>query len=173
VGSFGKRCAVVACAVLLVCAGLAGAAVRHRGGGKRFRAPAQHVTICHHLGNGGYVRISPAATGDVNGHAKHPDDIIPPFVDYKTGARFPGLNWDATGQAIWSSGCALPPPPAGQIYVGIDTCMQAAGGSTYAVTFEYNSGSTTTVSIRSARTTQSPREARIAASRRALPRAAT
>lgn len=146
VGSFAKRSAVVACAVLLVCAGLAGAAVKQRGRGKRHRA-AQHVTICHHLGNGGYNRISPSATGDVNGHAKHADDIIPPFIDYKTGELFPGLNWDATGQAIWYNGCGLPPPPPGQIYVGIGSCVQAAGGATYSVTFDYNSGSTTTVTI--------------------------
>ena len=42
-------------------------------------------------------------------------DIIPPFY-YDDGgeepAFFPGLNWDADGQAIYENDCVMPEPPA-------------------------------------------------------------
>lgn len=57
---------------------------------------AKKFAICHN-GN----MISPALSGVVNGHAGHDDDIIPPIPGY-----FPeGINWDATGSAIWYANC--------------------------------------------------------------------
>lgn len=68
------------------------------------------VKICHATGNGGYVLNMPNANGDVDGHAKHGDDIIPPFDynDHSTTKHFAGLNWTAQGQAIWNNGCKVP-----------------------------------------------------------------
>jgi hypothetical protein len=45
-----------------------------------------------------------------NGHDQHQDgrDIIPPFTyTAKDGSTqtYPGLNWDAEGQAIFNAGC--------------------------------------------------------------------
>jgi hypothetical protein len=70
----------------------------------------EHVTICHatppDTAANGYVRISPSAAGVYNGHLKeHAADIIPPFT--YSGQTY-SLNWDATGQAIWNNGCAVP-----------------------------------------------------------------
>ena len=84
--------------------------------------PHNMITICHALGNGGFIQITPNANGDVSGHAgnSHQDgkDIIPPFEYNDDGetAYFPGQNWDEEGIAIWENGCDIPeetetPPP--------------------------------------------------------------
>ncbi|MEV1132288.1 hypothetical protein [Agromyces sp. NPDC049794] len=83
------------------------------------------VEICHATASyrNPYVINEPAADGDVSGHADHtgpifyPEieeqwgDIIPPFY-YDDGgeepAYFPGLNWDAEGQAIYENDCVMP-----------------------------------------------------------------
>lgn len=83
------------------------------------------VEICHATASyrNPYVINEPAADGDVSGHAGHtgpifyPEieeqwgDIIPPFY-YDDGgeepAYFPGLNWDAEGQAIYENDCEIP-----------------------------------------------------------------
>jgi hypothetical protein len=94
-----------------------------------------HVTICHRTNsnNNPYVINSPAADGDVSGHADHVGDgtltepvpgpvwndtlkaqhikwgdIIPPFK--WSGGDYPGLNWTAAGQAIYENDCEAPPP---------------------------------------------------------------
>jgi hypothetical protein len=69
----------------------------------------EHVTICHATGSAtnAYVRISPSAAGVFHGHMGHQEgrDIVPPFV--WNGQTY-SENWDATGQAIWNAGCAVP-----------------------------------------------------------------
>jgi hypothetical protein len=76
------------------------------------------LTICHATGSetNPFVIITPAKAGVVNGHDGdwHQDarDIIPPFTWNDT--PYPGLNWDAAGQATWNNGCVpvvVTPPP--------------------------------------------------------------
>jgi len=81
------------------------------------------IKICHATGSNTnpYVTENPAKDGDVSGHADHTGpiwfdgitvewgDIIPPF-DFE-GGSFPGLNWDAYGQATWNADCVPTLPP--------------------------------------------------------------
>ena len=81
------------------------------------------VTLCHATASqtNPYVVITTDDDGVLgaghssgNGHDSHGGDIIPPFdyTDNKGDARsYPGLNWDAAGQAIFADGCEPPPPP--------------------------------------------------------------
>lgn len=98
-----------------------------------FSAPEKSkVTLCH-SGNGkNFTEITVAAQAALNGHAKnHSDDIIPPFST--GGTSFPGLNWDATGRAIWSNGCAKPQPvtdPVADPAKKVSLC-HSAGGNKY------------------------------------------
>jgi uncharacterized repeat protein (TIGR01451 family) len=84
-------------------------------------------TICHANSSDTlrYVINTPNKNGDVDGHAGHTGpiwnpslkadhdwwgDIIPPF-DYNedgTTQHFPGLNWDANGQAWFANDCRVP-----------------------------------------------------------------
>jgi hypothetical protein len=87
---------------------------------KLVAAAPEKVVICHATDaqNHPYVVNKPAKDGDVSGHADHTGpvwhdgiepkwgDIIPPF-DYP-GGSFPGLNWNAEGQAIYDNGCKIP-----------------------------------------------------------------
>ncbi|WP_448808671.1 hypothetical protein [Agromyces bauzanensis] len=85
------------------------------------------VEICHRTDSykNPYVINEPNANGDVDGHAtehvgpvfypeipKHTEwgDIIPPFYygDPEDPSFFPGLNWDAEGQAIYENDCVVP-----------------------------------------------------------------
>jgi hypothetical protein len=87
----------------------------------------EKVEICHRTDSykNPYVINEPNANGDVDGHAtehvgpvfypeipKHTEwgDIIPPFYygDPADPSYFPGLNWDADGQAIYENDCAVP-----------------------------------------------------------------
>lgn len=72
------------------------------------------VTLCHATGSttNPYVEITINANGAVNGHAGHANDIIPPFNynNHGMNASFPGLNWDAKGQATLNNNCV----PGGQ-----------------------------------------------------------
>lgn len=117
--------------------------------GATVRSP-EHIQICHALGNGGFNHIYPAVDNVVHasGHSGHPRDIIPPF-DYvlSDGAsgHFPGLNWDAEGQAIWSNGCVRLPPPSGHIEV-FPSCVDVHG-DTYDATFGYQSNNTADVTV--------------------------
>ena len=70
------------------------------------------VEICHwdSAGNYTYNNISVSAVINVpNGHAYHPEDIIPPFSYVKQGVSgsFAGLNWPA-GQARLNNHCDDP-----------------------------------------------------------------
>src|SRR5262245_24945371 len=71
---------------------------------------AQKVTICHATGSASnpFVQNQPNVSPDLQGHTGHPNDIIPPFEyvdDDGNTQQFPGLNWDAEGQAIYNNGC--------------------------------------------------------------------
>jgi LPXTG-motif cell wall-anchored protein len=114
-------------------------------------------TICHgtNSNTNPYVVITPNKNGDVDGHAKHVGpiwtptlkdqhiawgDIIPPF-DYNnhgTPAHYPGLNWDATGQAWFANGCSAPTGGGG----GSTTGTSGSTGTTGTTTGE-TSGTTT------------------------------
>lgn len=91
--------------------------------------PVDKVEICHATSSyqNPYIINEPAADGDVSGHANHtgpifyPEipkhtewgDIIPPFFyddGDETPGFFPGLNWDAEGQAIYENDCVIPTP---------------------------------------------------------------
>ncbi|PII98191.1 hypothetical protein BMH30_15665, partial [Leucobacter sp. OLES1] len=94
--------------------------------------PGKKIGICHALGNGGFISISPNANGDVSGHAgmSHQGgrDIIPPFDynDHGVTGHFPGQNWDATGQAIFNNNCQTPVPvPA--VAIDVQQCTTANG----------------------------------------------
>ena len=126
-----KRCGLLVFAAILVmaCTGLAGAAVDR----PAVTAAAEHVVICHSLGNGGWVRIAPSVDGVLSAHAHHPRDIIPPF-EYKlsngTTGHFPGLNWGAEGRAIWGNGC-VPRRPVSEADLATaqtETVAPSAGG---------------------------------------------
>ena len=93
--------------ILLAVAGGTAPATAIAGGGGH-----HPVTICHALGNGGYVMITPDASGVLAGHADHHDgaDIIPPFsyTDNK------GVVHEFAGQGDQSwlySDCAYPMAP--------------------------------------------------------------
>lgn len=70
------------------------------------------VEICHQLGNGGYVPNSPniSASGQVNGHGGHEDDIIPPFhyLDNDDVLQsYPGQNWTEENENLWNDNCGV------------------------------------------------------------------
>ena len=84
------------------------------------------VQICHrtNANTHPYEINEPDANGDVSGHADHTGpvwnetlkaqhirwgDIIPPFTH--SGGFFPGLNFDAEGQAIFENDCEPVEPP--------------------------------------------------------------
>ncbi len=70
------------------------------------------VTFCHatppHNAAQGWVEITTSVNAFFNaGHVDHAADIVPPFSYVKQGetVSFPGMNWDADGQAIFDNGC--------------------------------------------------------------------
>ena len=75
------------------------------------------IAICH-SGNGkNFEHITPDASGILDGHAKHPDDIIPPFVVIQVGGgttHYPGQNMSAiygngfTGAEVLANNCDIP-----------------------------------------------------------------
>lgn len=102
------------------------------GGSISAGADPASITLCHrtHSNNNPYVveTISPNSINRLifgkNGHNSHNGpvwdptlkaqhiswgDIIPPFTWGKHNQfSYEGKNWDATGQAIWANGCAIP-----------------------------------------------------------------
>lgn len=77
------------------------------------------ILICHATGNEGHYSTPTPTKQQIfndNGHNSgggvHPGDIIPPFAAGEHGGQswgdFPGLNWDAEGQAIYNNGCVVP-----------------------------------------------------------------
>jgi hypothetical protein len=101
----------VAAAVLLT-AGSVGAAPANGNNGNS--NAGNDVTYCHATASQSnpYVRITTNSNGVVNGHQNHQNgnDIIPPFSynSHGTFKSFPGLNWDAQGQAIFNNDCKQP-----------------------------------------------------------------
>ncbi|WP_212746918.1 hypothetical protein [Sinomonas gamaensis] len=75
------------------------------------------VTICHATGSetNPFVVITVDKASIAEAHGEHQDqrDIIPAFT-YVNGKgqtiSFPGLNWTASGKAIWDNGCKVPKP---------------------------------------------------------------
>jgi hypothetical protein len=75
------------------------------------------VEFCHATGSESnpYVLLDTSVNAFYQaGHDTHQGgrDIVPPFSYKKQGQTisFPGLNWDATGQAIFKNGCEVPKP---------------------------------------------------------------
>jgi hypothetical protein len=116
-------------------------------------AVGQSVSICH--GNNDesnpYIQESPAidSSGFLDGgHNKHVGpvwypgakadkvvwgDIIPPYT-YDTGNgiySYPGLNWDAAGQAIYNNGCNPYPKISLDKTASVDTLPAGGGDVTY------------------------------------------
>ncbi|MDJ0336446.1 LPXTG cell wall anchor domain-containing protein [Salinibacterium sp. G-O1] len=76
---------------------------------------AKKVEFCHATGSDSnpFVLIETSVNAFFNaGHDTHQNfaDIVPPFSYVKQGQTidFPGLNWDATGQAFLAAGCEEP-----------------------------------------------------------------
>ena len=134
--------AVALVAFGLAFAGLAVAAIRHVSETPTVTANDK-IVICHSNGPGSWVQQDPDVEGVLNGHAKHPEDIIPPF-NYN-GGSFPGLNWDAEGQAIYENGCVLPAPRPEPIGV-FGSCVSTSG-ATYTAVFGYTSTNAAHVTI--------------------------
>jgi hypothetical protein len=96
--------------VVLMLAPAGTALAGHEGG---YDEGADHVTICHALGNGGYNKIAPSASGVYHGHldAAHgghgsdTGDIIPTFT-YKSHSY--SQNWDTAGMATFNNNCVVP-----------------------------------------------------------------
>lgn len=103
-------------AALAAFAGLATAALTQGPEIPLVRA-AEKVTICHATENAGnpYTQLETPVSQifGANGHDTHPADIIPPFQYEEDGVtkEYPGKNWGAVGQAIWTNGCELKPQP--------------------------------------------------------------
>jgi hypothetical protein len=75
------------------------------------------VTLCHATGSATnpFVLITVDASGALDGHAKHGDDVIPAY-DYTDNDgihHVPAQNVDAAGSYELAHGCALPPAPVG------------------------------------------------------------
>jgi uncharacterized repeat protein (TIGR01451 family) len=130
---------VLAGAALVALAGVAAAALTQEPGVPLVRG-ATKVTICHATSSekNPYVQNSVDDDSIVKpgGHGDHPNDIIPPF-DYVEGGvtkHYPGKNWDATGQAIWTNGCK--PPAPGPTPLPIQPtlkCVDVSGGTLTAI----------------------------------------
>lgn len=112
----------------------------------------EKVEICHATSShtNPYVINEPNASGDVQGHADHDGpiwfpgidedwgDIIPPFTyeDNEGEQFFPGLNWDAEGQAIFANDCMIPdqPPPVLTVVAHACPVVDGTGTVNFAVT---------------------------------------
>ena len=89
---------------------------------------SKKVKFCHATGSESnpFVLIETSVNAFYQaGHDTHQDgrDIVPPFSYKKKGQTisFPGLNWDATGQAIFSNGCVVPKPEEPPVKIDLPT----------------------------------------------------
>lgn len=104
-------------------------------------APAEapeRVEICHAAGPGyGAEEVSSSSILNGQGHSGHAGDIIPPFEG------FAGLNWDATGQAVYAAGCdaaAVGPNPDPNANAKVTLCHANNGSKEYSlITVSINS----------------------------------
>jgi uncharacterized repeat protein (TIGR01451 family) len=135
---------------LAVCVGVAAAALHKR---PALLVRDEKVTICHATSSehNPYVQeqVDHEAVVKPEGHAHHPEDIIPPFDydDHGETKHFGGLNWDAAGIAIWAKGCEVQPPAPTPLPVQpIVKCVDADGGSFTAI-FGYSSPNPTAVTV--------------------------
>jgi uncharacterized repeat protein (TIGR01451 family) len=135
---------------LAVFAGLAAAALT-QGPGVPLVQPPERVTLCHATQSAGspYNRLEVTVSQIVgaNGHDTHPGDIIPPFdyVEDSVEKHYPGKNWDAEGQAIWTNGCAVPEPQPLPIQPTVK-CVDD-NGATFQAVFGYSNPNTEAVTI--------------------------
>jgi uncharacterized repeat protein (TIGR01451 family) len=150
-----KRTAVLALGVaaLAVSAGLAAAALSQEPGIPLVRA-AEKVTLCHANQSAGdpYVELSVPVKQifEANGHDTHPQDIIPPFdyiADNGNEQRYPGKNWDAEGQAIWTNGCDVPPPTPTPLPIQPNVKCVDDNGATFTAVFGYDNPNKQAVTI--------------------------
>jgi hypothetical protein len=67
-----------------------------------------------------------------SGHPQHAADIVPPFTYEKQGQtiNFPGMNWDAEGQAVFNNGCKAPetPEPPKPVVVNVSVSLDGKCG---------------------------------------------
>jgi hypothetical protein len=108
------------------------------GGGVSSSFDNGKVTLCHATGSATnpFVLITVDASGALDGHAKHGDDVIPAY-DYTDNDgihHVPAQNVDAAGSYELAHGCALPPapvggPPAPPAPVGGPPAPPAPGGT--------------------------------------------
>lgn len=109
------------------------------------------ITICHATGSAQNPYSTPNPNKwqimSPNGHGYDVDDIIPPFAAGSKGNHtwpaFPGLNWDAEGQAIYDAGCnQVPPPATGSVTLDKVTAGegQPAGTTSYDFSVSCESG---------------------------------
>ena len=98
----------------------------------------EKVEICHAAGPG-YASNEVSSSSILNGqgHSGHTGDIIPPFEG------FAGLNWDATGQAVYAAGCdaaAVGPNPDPNANAKVTLCHANNGSKEYSlITVSINS----------------------------------
>ena len=93
------------------------------GGTVPVTAGDEKVDICHYAeGQGGKFNLLNVDGDSIlkNGHGDHEEDVIPSFrYDISTSGNhyyindlgaytYPGLNWDAVGQALLAMGCTSP-----------------------------------------------------------------
>jgi uncharacterized repeat protein (TIGR01451 family) len=114
---------------------------------------ATKVTLCHATPSekNPYVQIQVDDDSVVkeNGHGGHPDDIIPPFEYVEDGVtkHYPGMNWDAQGQAIWLKGCEVPPPPPQPQPIQPSVKCVDVHGSTFQAVFGYTNPNAEAVTV--------------------------
>ena len=76
---------------------------------------SKKITFCHatpaDTAANGWNKLTTSVNAFYqSGHPQHAADIVPPFSYVKHGQtiNYPGLNWDAEGQAIYNNGCSKP-----------------------------------------------------------------
>ncbi|MFL5967182.1 MAG: hypothetical protein ACJ747_11575, partial [Gaiellaceae bacterium] len=141
---------LVAVGVLGAAASLATAALDQ--GGEPVVRGATKVTLCHATSSETNPYVQESVDDDSivkeNGHGSHPGDIIPPFfyVDGGETNHYPGMNWDAQGQAIWTNGCDVPPPTPVLPVQPFVKCVDDHG-STFSAVFGYSNPNEAAVNV--------------------------
>lgn len=97
------------------------------------------VRICHATSAGEKNPYTSPEVGvsaaNLNGHADHERDIIPPdSVD----ADPDGRNWDSTGEAIYKNGCDIPSDGPGFLRIGAEVVVPAGVQTPSTLDFDYS-----------------------------------